>query len=318
MSRKTGEDSKNGLNDVVGFALLAVAVLLLVSQLSFDRNDLAFIHTPPNKPAANWIGPFGAHLAYATFFIFGLVAYVFPFLLAAFGVGYITKFLSHLHQRRLWFGLWSVVLIFSLSGLLDMVDGLFKTLRENVDAPGAGGWLGQALFDSKLFGYDWGFWMFGSIGATIVYITICFISLLFLTNFQLGDWIRALFEKKSATGEAGQKSPEEIVLEKRALDLEKQRRRLEEQIGQPEKTGKSASGLGADGLPVPEPTVRDLSVPQPKPATGARIRKSTLPEPKIPVGPAPADEGEVIPAKEIVAATTAEILGKKTGRRKTS
>ena len=103
-----------------------------------------------------------------------------------------------------------------------------------------------------------------------------------------------------------------MALEKRALDLEKQRRRLEEQIGQPEKTGKSASGLGADGLPVPEPTVRDLSVPQAKAATGARIRKTTLPEPKIPVEPAPADEGEVIPAKEIVAATTeAEILGKK-------
>ena len=134
MSRKTGEDSKNGLNDVIGFALLAVAVLLLVSQLSFDRNDLAFIHTPPNKPATNWIGPFGAHLAYATFFIFGLVAYVFPFLLAAFGVGFtwVTTFLSYLHQRRLWSGLWSAVLIFSLSGLLDMMDGLFKTLRENV------------------------------------------------------------------------------------------------------------------------------------------------------------------------------------------
>jgi DNA segregation ATPase FtsK/SpoIIIE, S-DNA-T family len=316
MSRKTGEDSKNGLNDVIGFALLAVAVLLLVSQLSFDRNDLAFIHTPQNKPAANWIGPFGAHLAYATFFIFGLVAYIFPFLLAAFGVGYLTTFLSYLHQRRLWFGLWSALLTFSLSGLLDMMDGLLKTLRENVDAPGAGGWLGQTLFDSKLFGYDWGFWMFGSVGATIVYIAFCFISLLFLTNFQLGEWIRDLFEKKSAAGETGLKSPEEMALEKQALDLEKQRRRLEEQIGRPEKTGKSASGLGADGLPVPEPTVRDLSVPQSKAATGARVRKTTLPEPKISVEPAPADEGEVIPAKEIVAATTEDILGKKSDREK--
>jgi S-DNA-T family DNA segregation ATPase FtsK/SpoIIIE len=93
MSRKTGADSKNGFNDVIGFGLLAVAMLLLVSQFSFDRNDLAFVHTPPNKPTANWIGPFGAYLAYATFFIFGLVAYLFPFLLAAFGVGYITGFL---------------------------------------------------------------------------------------------------------------------------------------------------------------------------------------------------------------------------------
>jgi DNA segregation ATPase FtsK/SpoIIIE, S-DNA-T family len=76
------------------------------------------------------------------------------------------------------------------------------------------------------------------------------------------------------------------------------------------------SGLGADLQPVPEPTVRDLSVPQAKGATGARVRKTTLPEPKLPEPkitgiPAPADEGEVIPAKEIVAATTAEILGKK-------
>src|ERR1035437_3226111 len=153
MSRKAS-DSHHGLNDVIGFALLAVAVLLLVAQLSFDRNDLAFVHTPPNKPAVNWIGPFGAHLAYATFFIFGLAAYIFPFLLAAFGVGYITNFLSYFRERRLWFGLWSAVLIFSLSGLLDMMNGPLKSLRENVDAPGAGGWLGQTLFDFKLFGYD--------------------------------------------------------------------------------------------------------------------------------------------------------------------
>jgi len=303
MSRKTGADSKNGFNDVIGFGLLAVAMLLLVSQFSFDRNDLAFVHTPPNKPTANWIGPFGAYLAYATFFIFGLVAYLFPFLLAAFGVGYITGFLSYLRERRLWFGLWSAILIFSLSGLLNMMDGLLKTLRENVDAPGAGGWLGQILFDTKLFGYDWGFWMFGSVGATIVYIALCFISLLFLTNFQLGEWIRAIFSKHSATDETGQKSPEEIALERRASELESQTKKLQDEVAR--------SGLGADLQPVPEPTVRDLSVPQAKPTTGARVRKTTLPEPKIPIAPDPAGEVEVIPAKEIVAATTKEVLGKK-------
>jgi S-DNA-T family DNA segregation ATPase FtsK/SpoIIIE len=308
MSRKTGEDSQKGLNDVIGFALLAVAVLLLVSQLSFDRNDLAFIHTPPNKPTANWIGPFGAHLAYATFFIFGLAAYIFSFLLAAFGVGYITNFLSYLRERRLWFGLWSAVLIFSLSGLLDMMDGLLKTLRENVDAPGAGGWLGQTLFDFKLFGYDWGVWVFGLIGATIVYIALCFISLLFLTNFKLGEWIRAIFDRQPPATEAGQKSPEEIELERRARDLEKQAKKLQDEVAR--------SGLGADLQPVPEPTVRDLSVPQSKVATGARVRKTTLPEPKIPAAPAPADEVEVIPAEEIVAATTEDILGRKLDEKK--
>ena len=113
--------------------------------------------------------------------------------------------------------------------------------------------------------------MFGSIGATIVYIALLLHQPALLTNFQLGEWIRALFEKESATGNRA-KSLKEIALEKRALDLEKQRRRLEEQIGQPEKTGnrqRSRRGRIARA----EPTVRDLSVPQSKAATGARVRK---------------------------------------------
>ncbi|MEI9864884.1 MAG: DNA translocase FtsK [Limisphaerales bacterium] len=72
------------------------------------------------------------------------------------------------------------------------------------------------------------------------------------------------------------------------------------------------SGLGADLQPVPEPTVRDLSVPQGKGATGARVRKTTFPEPKITGVPDTLDEGEVTPAKPIVAATTDDVLGRKT------
>jgi S-DNA-T family DNA segregation ATPase FtsK/SpoIIIE len=297
MSRKTASDSGNGFADVIGSALLLAAALLLASQLSFDRNDLAFIHTPPNHPARNWIGPFGAHLAYATFFIFGLAAYLLPFLLAAFGVGCIFKFLSHLRERRLWLGLWSVVFIFSLSGLFQMFNGLLKTPSLNVGAPGAGGWLGNTLFDFKLFGYDWGFWAFGPVGATIVYAALCFISLLFLTNFQLGNWIRRLFEK--APEGIGPVIESESALDRRARELEKQAKKLQEEVAR--------SGLGADMQPVPEPTVRDLSVPQSK---GPRYRKTTLPEQSK--EPVPAAEAVEKPApREVPAATTEEILGKK-------
>jgi S-DNA-T family DNA segregation ATPase FtsK/SpoIIIE len=297
MSRKT-PDSHHGLNDVIGIALLAAALLLLVAQLSFDRYDLSFVSSTPHQHAHNWIGSLGAYTAYAFFFVFGLTAYVFPFLLAAFGIGYVCNFLSHLRERKLWFGFWSVILIFSLSGLLDMMDGLFKSLRDHIDAASAGGLLGKTMFDFKLFGDDWGFWVLGSIGATIVYLALCFISLLFLTNFKLGGWIRALLQKDSAEIEA-EKSNDEAMLERRARELEKQAQKLQEEVAR--------SGLGADGLPVPEPTVRDLSVPQNK---SPRFRKTTLPETKAePI--APPDEGEIIPAKEIVAATTEEILGKK-------
>ena len=51
MARKSGDapNSKNGLNDVIGIALLAVALLLLVAQLSFDRYDLSSPRDPQNK-----------------------------------------------------------------------------------------------------------------------------------------------------------------------------------------------------------------------------------------------------------------------------
>jgi S-DNA-T family DNA segregation ATPase FtsK/SpoIIIE len=278
-----------------------VALPLLVAQLSFDRYDLSFIHIPANKPVHNWIGPFGAHVAYASFFVFGIGAYAFPLLVAVFGLGYLFNFWPHLRERRLWSGIWGLVLMLSLTSLLNMMDGLFQPLRENLDVQSAGGWVGKTLFQFRLFGFDWGFWVLGSVGATIVYLAFCFISLLFLTDFQLGEWIRRFLQKEPAAAEP--KSADETALERRARDLEKQAKKLQEEV--------QRSGLGADMQPVPEPTVRDLSVPQAKPAP-ARARKTTLPESsQEPEAASPAKQDEPAPPREASAATTEDILGKK-------
>jgi len=63
--------------------------------------------------------------------------------------------------------------------------------------------------------------------------------------------------------------------------------------------------LGPDMKPVPEPTVRDLSIPQ---AKGGKQKKTPILEPAK--SPEPADEGEVICAREIQAATAADVLGR--------
>jgi S-DNA-T family DNA segregation ATPase FtsK/SpoIIIE len=98
-------------------------------------------------------------------------------------------------------------------------------------------------------------------------------------------------------------------LEKRARTLEKQARQLQDQLDK--SAGKATvpampSGLGADMQPVPEPTVRDLSVPQP--STAPSGKKAKEPEPAKEA--APVELGEVIPAREVAAASTADILGK--------
>jgi len=314
MARKSGENSnpKNGFNDVIGIALLALALLLLVAQLSFDRNDISFLTTRLNKPIQNWIGVLGAWLAWGSFMLFGAAAYVLPWLAGIFGVAYLLNFMGYLRERLRWSLLWTVVLLIALSGVFHMFDdgsGHGK-LHEFIGTHSAGGWLGYVTYGQYAY-REFGFCLLGNLGATIVYAALGLISVLFLTNFQLGNWIRALMHKEKSAAADEFKSAEEINLEKRSAELEKQKRKLEEEVGRGEKTEKTASGLGADGLPVPEPTVRDLSYPQA--SKGPRYRKSTLPEPPKEIAPAaePIEVGEVIPASEIRPASTDEILGRK-------
>ena len=119
--------------------------------------------------------------------MFGVTAYLVPLLFAAFGVGYLFNFLGYLRERSRWSLLWAGVLLLSLTGLLHIMQdsGLTGKVHERLGAHSAGGWLGFSTF-------EYGFWMLGKIGAIIVYATLGLIGMLFLTNFRLGEWLRAL------------------------------------------------------------------------------------------------------------------------------
>ena len=300
MSRRTASGSGNGFADVIGVALLAVALLLLVAQWSFDRNDISFLTTQANHSAHNWIKLPGAYLAWSSFLLLGIAAYLLPLVLAAFATAFLLNFPGYLRERSRWSVFWSVILLISLTGLLYLADdgGLRGKIHVIIGTQSAGGGLGWFTYGQTPT-RNFGFSLLGPIGATIVYGALGLISLLFLTDFRLGEWIRGVFaEKKSAA--AASKPDEESALDRRARELEKQAKQLQEQVAR--------SGLGADLQPVPEPTVRDLSVPQ---AKGPRYRKTTLPE--LPREPAPgAVDAEEKPApREVPAATTEDILGKK-------
>ncbi len=324
MAKKSGENSnahsKNGFNDVIGIVLiLFLALPLLIAQFSFDINDIAFHTTNVNKHTHNWIGPLGAHLAHWFFLLVGQGAYLLPWIFGAFGLSYLFGIPHFLRERVRWFIAWSVLLLIAATGIFHLLDinHYAGHAHERIGAHSAGGGLGWLT-------YDYGFWMMGTIGAAIVYAALGLIALLFLTNFHLSTWIRLLMRKENFTP-VEKKSDDELALEKRAQELEKQKRQLEEEVGKsgkfPDRVAdklpeKVSSGLGADGLPVPEPMVRDLSVPQQK---GPRVRKTTLPEPPKEIAPATdgLEVGEVIHAEEIPAATTDAILGRKSETEKT-
>jgi DNA segregation ATPase FtsK/SpoIIIE, S-DNA-T family len=275
-----------GLADVLGIVLIGAAVLLLVALYSYDWRDVSANLTRPNSPAHNWIGAVGAWIGYATFFMLGGAAYLLPPLLFLFGLSYLFQFMAYFHRR--W--LWAAVLLLVCMACLDLYSeaGFLKRLHANINAQ-VGGWFGLML-NEYLFHH------FGKVGATILFLMLYAISLLCLTNFQLGEWLRALWRRRAAPA-SDEATGEEQALERRARELEKQARKLKEQV--------ERSGLGADLQPVPKPTVRDLSVPQGPTGRGATRAKTTPPP-----GPEPAPDlvGEVIPAREITAASTADIL----------
>ncbi|HEX5218931.1 MAG TPA: DNA translocase FtsK [Verrucomicrobiae bacterium] len=295
MARKGSSESHHGFADVIGIVLLAAAALLLFAQLSFDRNDISGLTTSPNKPLHNWIGWLGAHFAWIFFIAFGVTAYIVPVLFAAFGVAYLFNFLGYLRERSKWSILWAAMLLVSLTGLLHIMwdAKLTGQIHVRLATNSAGGALGFVTFEYAL-------WMLGRVGAIIVYATLSLIAVLCLTNFRLGLWLRGWLDSEPlpaiSTKSKPAADPEEAVLERRARELEKKKKELEQEVAR--------SGLGQDMKPVPEPNVRDLSVPQLKPT---RARKPAA-EPAKEI--LPADEGEVISPRELGAATTADILGK--------
>jgi S-DNA-T family DNA segregation ATPase FtsK/SpoIIIE len=297
MAKKATADSGGGngkgeFDDIIGVVLLVLALLLFIAQISFNPRDLSFLSNPPNHPVHNWIGKIGAYLGFISFFLLGLAAYILPFLLATFGLSRLLDAMAHLRRHNVWSATCGFVLLVSLTGLLHLSH---PGAVERIAAQSAGGFLGWMTF-GQTPRYDFGLSLLGHIGATIAYLALGGISLLFITKFELGAWLDRLWERRASSDGA-----EEEALERRARDLEKQARKLQEQVD------KAGGGIGADLKPVPEPTVRDLSVPQNKAAPAARAKKSG----ESSAEPAPPDEGVVIPAREVAAATSAEVLGKK-------
>src|SRR5258705_716089 len=238
MARKDQAGGHRGFNDIAGFVFLGAGLLLLLAQLSFDRNDVRSNAVPPNPTIHNWIGPAGAYTANVLFFLFGAGAFALPILLFAFWLAHLLEFLGYFRRRKTLV----IILFLSLLGLFDVYSASFETLRHNINSAWAGGLLGHVM-------NDWIFGHFGKPGATIIFVTTYLVSLVFLTNFRLGDWARAAWTSFRRKKEPEDWTPEEKALARKARDLETQAKKLEAE--------RDRSSLGADLKPVPAPTVRD-------------------------------------------------------------
>jgi DNA segregation ATPase FtsK/SpoIIIE, S-DNA-T family len=318
MPRKDSEDKSSkghGLHDVIGIVLIGVAALLFLSLFSHDPADLN--KEPAPTVINNWIGTIGAHLANAVFFFFGAAGYLVPCFLLLYGLAQFISTFEHLNRR---WG-WAIVMVIVTMEAFQLYGGALETLRLRLNAPSAGGTFGMKL-------HDVAFAPFGTAGATIIIIVLYLIGLLYLTNHSFKELLAMARDLKPNFAGAGADSglatgkPDlsEKELEKKARELEKQAKKLKEEAAREERETREQEAevvdekkpvLGADLQPVPEPTVRDLSVPVARPEEAPAPKKGKGKSATPTTEPALMEVGDVIKAGEIPAATTADILGTK-------
>ena len=282
---RTEESSKDRIwVDSQGLVLILVAVVLVASLVSYDRLDLGVNTTEPNASIRNWMGRFGAHMVYELQLVLGFGTWVLPVLFLGFGCASFVPSLAYLRRWRSLIA--SVGLVVACVGVLDLCERWIPgiQLRKN-SGPSPGGILGHQINNA------WVEYSVGRMGAVVTYVLVYLASLLFLTDYQLLVWIRQVLVRTPKTPEE-KLAAEEAAIEKKAKALEKKARELSKQavaeaeasvpppsatkvskakaaaatagaVLQPE-SAPEPSGLGADLRPVPEVTIRDLSVPQPR------------------------------------------------------
>ncbi|MGE5308155.1 MAG: DNA translocase FtsK 4TM domain-containing protein [Deltaproteobacteria bacterium] len=155
------------INEFKGLLLAAAALIILLSLVSFDLNDLSFYTSHPNVPPHNLIRIFGAYLAAGLFFLFGWAAFIVPVFLGWVGVQYFRNEPPVLGVSRI--GGLSILLL-SLGSLIGLIT---------MSVPAVGFWrTGIFGFVSSKFivGY------LGMIGGYIVFSTLILLSTALVTE----------------------------------------------------------------------------------------------------------------------------------------
>jgi len=145
----TGRRDTNGGNSrwLTGLVLALLFVFSLLSLLTYDWRDIAWLQSPPNEPLLNMSGPVGAWAVFFGYHLFGLSLWLAPIW---FGIAATLLLLGRTGSfwRRT---AWAVGFLLALCSLLQLGDHLLTDILERLNlAPNAGGALGCWLMTDAL------------------------------------------------------------------------------------------------------------------------------------------------------------------------
>jgi S-DNA-T family DNA segregation ATPase FtsK/SpoIIIE len=237
--------SKNSAwNEVVAIILLGVGTLLFLALISYNPKDLpswvpwSYL-SPPNKPAQNFIGPFGAIVASFCYLTLGAASYFLAGVLFFFG----GAKLFHA-DLRIWPRLpWAILFVASGACLCQLQTSHLQGWKRLFNIQGPGGWVGYVFGKTLLLT------SMGKVGSIILLGAVYAASLILMTGLRP---IHLVHQTLSGTRTAFAKLHEWRLhrklrnadikgqLEISRKELAKQRRSIEKQ-------------LKKKGAPVPEP-----------------------------------------------------------------
>jgi S-DNA-T family DNA segregation ATPase FtsK/SpoIIIE len=237
-------------NEVFALILLFVGTLVFLALISYNPKDLpswvpwSYL-SPPNRPAQNFIGPFGAIIASVCYFIIGAASY----LLAAVLLGFGAAKLFHSSLRATARLPWIVLFIASGACLLQLQTQHFQGWKAAFNIPGPGGWIGFVVGRSFLLN------SMGKVGSIVLLIGVYIAALILMTGLRPIHVVRQTISGLRRAGATLhewrlhrqlRKSDLKGQLEISQKELSKQRRSIEKQ-------------LKRKGAPVPEPSAAFIS-----------------------------------------------------------
>ncbi len=169
----------NAWNEVFALVLLGVGTLLFLALISYAPKDLPawvpFSHiSPPNRPAQNFIGPFGAIVAGFSYLMIGAASYLLAVVLLGFGGAKLFHSSLRMTPRIPWIALF----IASGACLLQLQTQHLQGWRRAFNIQGPGGWVGYFVGKELLLS-----WM-GSVGSLILLAGIYVTSLILMTGLR--------------------------------------------------------------------------------------------------------------------------------------
>ncbi|QSR84302.1 DNA translocase FtsK [Methylacidimicrobium sp. B4] len=258
---KLWENAKSRLlAEISSIFCFGLALLLLLSLVSYRPGDIAYNQWPSQAEVANAIGPLGAYTAFALYSLFGLGAYLIPFLLLTAGMAF------SLQARVAWSRklLWTALFLIAASGLFNVQPYFGSALRARVNIGSTGGFVGE-LLDRPLLSPA-----LGKTGSQIFLGIACLLLLIILYEaepirslIRMARWAKERWaayreERLRREGVRGQIEIAERKLAEEERLLSRKLSRKENRLGARRETGSpevidTAERTATSNAPTPEP-----------------------------------------------------------------